>query len=82
MADSNKLKRTDAQMPTTKEFERYPGKKRREEGDDDATAGDNPPHAGGDDTPASGAVARLQTAFAGAGLPPGALLVWMCSSTV
>ena len=64
MADSNKLKRTDAQMPTTKEFERYPGKKRREEGDDDVTAGENPPHAGVGEPPAGEAGTRLGDAFA------------------
>ena len=70
MADSNKLKRTDAQMPTTKEFERYPGKKRREEedggddDDDDATAGENPPHAGVGEPPAGEPVTRLGDAFA------------------
>ena len=66
MADNaTKRDRDAAKMPSSATFDRHA---KRPDNDDD---GDSSPHAGGD-TSASGAVARLQTAFAGAGLEDGA----------
>ena len=67
MADNaTKRDRDAAKMPSSATFDRHA---KRPDNDDDSVSS---PHAGGDDTPASGAVARLQTAFAGAGLEDGA----------